>query len=269
MLNNHSVMATQVPIPLRTVVVGDDPFLCGELSSLLGKLGFYLPIVEGPRIHRPDLDHEVLKRAKAIALVHPRHLLIAGLPEPTCELFNRYFTSWERIADTSRLASDQPVLQWGRSQVGLAVLTALRDNKRLVFEDGAKAPDAPIGLNSKHVVLCETGHDLSQVIAANYAFSIDAGFGLIPTLSDDEAAALLEQLYRGKDLADIRKRLRDHVGTLPIAPGTSVTFVTAKVPWGFAFSEFPSTHLFRYPDLGRARHHARPTERTPDSAQRD
>jgi len=31
-----------------------------------------------------------------------------------------------------------------------------------------------------------------------------------------------------------------------------VTFVTAKLPWGIAFPDLRSTHLFRYPDLGIA-----------------
>src|SRR5580692_10342057 len=35
-----------------------------------------------------------------------------------------------------------------------------------------------------------------------------------------------------------------------IPPGGSITFVTRRLPYGFAFPEVPSTHLFAYPDLG-------------------
>jgi hypothetical protein len=43
-----------------------------------------------------------------------------------------------------------------------------------------------------------------------------------------------------------------------------VTFVTAKLPWGFAFPEVPSTHLFLYPNLGITLVHAIVAEQ-PDS----
>jgi len=41
-------------------------------------------------------------------------------------------------------------------------------------------------------------------------------------------------------------------GPLPLPPRGAVTFISRRIPWGFAFPEIPSTHLFRYPDLGIA-----------------
>ena len=47
--------------------------------------------------------------------------------------------------------------------------------------------------------------------------------------------------------------MRQHISdALPIQAGMLLTFVTRSIPWGIAFPEVPTTHLFRYPDLGIA-----------------
>jgi hypothetical protein len=142
-----------VPRVLRTVVVGDDPFLCGEISSVLAKPGSYLPILDGPRVYRPDLEHEVLRRAKAIALVRPQNVLFAGLPETTCNLFDSYFLGTKRIDTAADLGDDKPLLKWSRSHVGLGVFTALTNKKRITFADDTESSGIAAGLDSTHVVL--------------------------------------------------------------------------------------------------------------------
>lgn len=113
---------------------------------------------------------------------------------------------------------------------------------------------------SDHVVVCEEGEDLSQVIAANYAFALRAGLYLVPGADDEAAEELLEAFYRLHDaetapaeaLATLKAQLRERCGSIPIPPCGSLTFVTHKLPYGFAFPEAPSTHLFSYPELGIA-----------------
>jgi hypothetical protein len=69
------------------VLVGDDALLLAELTTLLAKRTAYLPILNGPRLQRPDREHEVIRRANAIAKVQPQSVIFAGLPEATCEMF--------------------------------------------------------------------------------------------------------------------------------------------------------------------------------------
>ena len=45
-------------------------------------------------------------------------------------------------------------------------------------------------------------------------------------------------------------KMRQLAGDIPIPPHGSITFVTSRLPYGFAFSAAPSTHLLTYPDLG-------------------
>jgi len=47
------------------------------------------------------------------------------------------------------------------------------------------------------------------------------------------------------------KELLDLCGSIPVPEGGSITFI-GKLPFGFAYPEHPTTHLFEYPDLGCA-----------------
>jgi hypothetical protein len=107
--------------------------------------------------------------------------------------------------------------------------------------------------------VCEEDKLLSQVIAANYAFSHGAGLLLIPSPNDAEVAHVSEAFYsapygeNGSNtdrLEVLAKSLRARLSTVPLAGVRLITFITSGVPWGFGFKELPTTHLFTYPDLG-------------------
>jgi hypothetical protein len=98
-----------VPKPQQTVLIGDDAHLLAELSAILARRRAYLPVLDGPRIHRPDLDHEVIRRNNAVALIKPEKFLLAGLPASICDLFAPYFHVAQRT------------LTWGRNRVGLGL----------------------------------------------------------------------------------------------------------------------------------------------------
>ena len=248
------------------MLIGDDAHLFAELSAILARKRAYLPVLDGPRIHRPDLDHEVIRRNNAVAFIQPERILLAGLPASTCDLFAPYFHHAQKVSSSAEVLAEFPSVQqratltWGKNRVGLGLLRALRNRQRLGFDD-TESPSEGVALDSRHVVLCEEGDEQAQVVAANYAFSIEAGLVLIPSFPTDEAEALLEDLYNlgynpavsaATFLPSLKEHLRSHVGALKLADNATITFVTAKLPWGFAFPEFPSTHLFLYPNLGIA-----------------
>jgi len=140
------------------------------------------------------------------------------------------------------------------------LLKALRASRNIVFTDNP-SPGDHANRKSAHLVVCEDGDDLAQVIAANYAFSLRADLCLIPEITDEFSEDLLERFYSLYDsrqmsasetLELLRSELQKLSGNLPIRRGESLTFVTRRLPYGFAFPEVPSTHLFKYPDLGIA-----------------
>ncbi|VWB42972.1 hypothetical protein BLA15816_01950 [Burkholderia lata] len=154
-------------------------------------------------------------------------------------------------------AARQP-LMWSTNAVGIGVLQALYEGRLIKFDDSAPTPSTTISGKSDHLVICEEGEPLSEVIAANYAFALGAGLHLIPEVDSIEADDILEAYYsiddNGSSQADTRQnllaRLRGLCGDLDFSKVGSVTFFTRRLPFGIAFPSCPSTHLFTYPDLG-------------------
>ena len=75
----------------------------------------------------------------------------------------------------------------------------------------------------------------------------------------DSETARLERFYSVSEnrtisttalLEGLKTELRARAGALPLPLSGAVTLVSRRIPWGFAFPELPSTHLFSYSDLG-------------------
>jgi hypothetical protein len=215
---------------------------------------------------RPDHASEVTRRNNAIARVQPNRTLLAGLPE---ECRNAMMAALPRnhakvVVDedvaaliVDRKIHENPPLQWGNGAIGLGLLQALYERRMIEFGDHASPTDS-IKPRSDHLVVCEAGETLSEVIAANYAYSMGAGLHLIAETDEAECKELLESYYGiyepGVDQEAVRNRLQKQLrglcGDFDIPHGGSLTFVTKRLPFGVAFPEVPSTHLFVYPDLG-------------------
>ena len=178
-------------------------------------------------------------------------------------LSERQDVSCRRIASSEEIdgyTKNADTLSWGQDRVGIGLLKALRSGQHIVFGDGP-SPYEWVCSKSTHMVVCEEGEELSQVIAANYAFALDAGLFLIPKVDEDQAHDLLERFYKVYDRdsgfapaeaqAQLSQELLALCGSLPIPDEGSITFI-GKLPFGFAYPEYPTTHLFEYPDLGCA-----------------
>lgn len=255
------------PKLLRTLVVGDNPKLLAQVSCLLAKKGSYLPIVDGPRLARQDYPAEVSIRGNAAASMKAKTVLFVGLPDETCSSFSRQVPA----SVSKRIASAEEVrqwpgmvrplkgepLSWGADNIAYGLLIALREQRSIVFGTHA-SPSLAVPTRSGHWVVCESGDEHAQVIAANYAYSLDAGLCLIPEVDRRNAEDLLETFYSLYELQEsvagaldrLQHRLRELTGPLPLTAMRSVTFITDRLPFGAAYPEFPSTHLPMYPQLG-------------------
>lgn len=255
------------PRLLRTLVVGDDPKLLAQISCLIARKGSYLPVVDGPRMTRPDYSAEVVVRGNAAARLMAKLVLFAGLPLEASALFSRQIPETvskriETVADVERMAKlTRPLkgkpLVWGRDRIGCGLLLALQQQRSIEFTD-APSPTAVVSGRSGHWVVCESGDDHAQVVAANYAYALDAGLCLIPEIERRQAEDILETFYSiyeleespGAALERLNGRLRRLVVGLPVGTVKSATFITNFLPLGAAFPEFPSSHLAMYPQLG-------------------
>lgn len=254
-------------------IFADDAKLAAQLSCVLSLPGVYLPVSDGPRMQRPDRDIEVLRRHNAAGRARAKVAFMAGLADHSFEALHRSLNSrravpCQRISSPGDISSVQRsprgqsggMLVWGTDRIGVGLLKALRAGQEIMFEETA-SPYEWVASKTGHMVVCEEGEELAQVIAANYAFALDAGLFLIPEVDKERAEDILESFYKLYDRdsgllpAEAQARLGQELlslcGSLPIPENGSITFI-GKLPFGFAYPEHPSTHLFEYPDLGCA-----------------
>ena len=255
----------------NTIIFADDPKLAAQVCCALAVPSTYLSVCDGPRLQRPDADAEVSRRHNAAARARAKAAYRVGLSDAS---FTAMKTSLQthrpvlchRISDVADIEKiprperkrKKGALIWGNDRIGIGLLKALRSGCDIVFGD-KPSPAEQVASRGTHLVVCEAGNELMQVIAANYAFAINAGLLIIPEVGGEYANELLEQFYSinapnsqrspQQSRQFLIERLSALCGPLPVPQGGSVTFV-GKLPFGFAFKDFPSTHLFDYPDLG-------------------
>ena len=255
----------------RAIVIGDDAKLLAQISSILAREKYYLPAIDGPRMKRPDADAEVIRRNNATARVRPSAIFLVGLDDSTWNEFKSYFPTKKcfQINNVREIRRKQhglkmrskKVLTWGSDRIGIGLLNALRTKREIEFtnENSPEGMIYPASSPSNHLVVCEEGNELAQVIAANYAYSIGADLCLVPVVPEEDADRIRETFYGLYDdrensptslLEQLRTELRQRASTIPEKQYQMRTFISKELPWGFAFSEVPSSHLFIYPDLG-------------------
>jgi hypothetical protein len=259
------------PPLIPAVIIADDARLAARVSCLRARSGQYLSLMDGPRLGRPDRRAEVIRRNNATARVGPDELLLVGLSDESVQEIRNGFSPGlvSKIAPVANVDDLQPLAQvkrrhdsmplpWGHDRIGIGLLKALRLRREISFDDSF-SPVEDVPTISGHLVVCEDGDDMAQVIAANYAHALGAGLSLIPEVAEQISEQILDDFYTVYDrpgvsvteaLAQLKDQLRALCGDIPVPDKGSITFITARLPCGFAFPEVPSTHLFRYPDLG-------------------
>jgi hypothetical protein len=250
-------------------IFADDARLAAHLSCALSTPGVYLAVCDGPRMQRPDNQFEVLRRHNAMGRARSGVAFMAGLSDEAFDALARSLNSRRTVpchrisspVDVAPLApqgGSREVLTWGQDRIGVGLLKALRAGQNIIFED-RPSPHDWVASRNGHLVVCEEGEEISQVIAANYAYALDAGLFLIPKVDGDQAEDILEGFYKFNDRdsgytpaeaqSHLTQELLNLCGSIPVPEAGSITFI-GKLPFGFAYPEHPSTHLFEYPDLG-------------------
>jgi hypothetical protein len=250
------------------MVITDDAQLAARMSCALAAPGQYVPILEGPRMTRSDREAEAIRLNNALGRGKAETVFLAGMPAETAAFLAANFAprlrpmlrqiqSVKEIDHMHESRQKEP-LQWGREHIGPGLLKALRARSDIHFNDGP-SPRDPVASKASHLVACEEGNDIAQVIAANYAYALGAGLCLIPKVDETVRDELMEQFYAVYDkryapltelLGQLKREILALCGPLPIPVGGSITFVTSGLPFGFGVSNVPSTHIFSYPSMG-------------------
>lgn len=260
-------MRLKCPTLSTSAIVSDNPELAAALSSALASRNTYVPVLDGPRLARSDRESEVIRRIASLARAGTKLTLLAGLSDEAQQaMVDKLPVNSAKkveVENVSGLSIDpkrveRPRLIWGRDRIGLGLLTALYSGQLIEFADTV-SPRTAVPSKSGHLVICEAHEPLSEVIAANYAYSLNAGLHIFEETDRIECDALLEAFYSidapgvnaKATRARLSKRMRELVGAVNLPANGSLTFIARQLPIGVAFSELPGTHLFTYPDLGR------------------
>lgn len=258
-----------VPKLPSLLIISDDAKLAAQISSIYARKGHYISVVDCPRLTRHDANNEVIRRTNLAARYKPKSILLAA---PSDEVKSKFQSSLpEKKLDFISSIEDLKTIkippqswpeakfEWGNNDIGLGLLQALINGQEIVFTDKTMEREV-VGPELEHLVVCEDGDELAQVIAANYAYAIGAGMCIISEVSDEDAEEICEAFYSSSEsaisqterLEYLRDRLRKLSGNIPLDGKRLLTFVSRKTPIGFAYPQVPTTHIFSYPDMGIA-----------------
>ena len=256
-----------IPPIEKVAIVGDKPRLVAEIASFFIRPRRYLPVLDGPRMTRPDWNNEVIRRSNALLMAQSRRVVLADLPVDQTQHLSRKWPDGTFISVTSAKEAEVALkgwvkgpsekMAWGSDNLGVGLLIARRSKKYLQTDSGASPPTSFICGGAHLLIACEAGDELAQITASNLAFTTDASFVVLPQLTDEERDEWLEEMYAlgsGGDVsgrfAVICKRVRHRLPTIEFEKFKQILFVTNGFPWGVAVPACATTHMFSYPALG-------------------
>lgn len=241
------------------ICIADDRNLAVMISSYFSQLGRYFCVFESPRMSRPDVINEVIGITNTLAKLQPDVIVFAGLSQDATGLLKSRLPV-ERIievhtpVDIQKLATfkpNRPALRCSVSLLAEGLVVCAREGKMLEISETGEHLTADSGKRPL-LVVCERCNPVVEVIAANYATSIDADFRLIeaPDRKDaEDLQRLLANLYdleitaREEVFRYVAKRISQSLIDIRFENRAAVTFVTTGIPYGVIITNVPSTHL--------------------------
>ena len=257
-----------IPRVSKTVCITDNLEIATNFSLLNNKKKQYLPIIEGPRIVRPDASNEAIKINNALAQVQPNKIIYGKLENEATELLNRRFAkqlvrevnSLPKLSQESnkKLSSLKGELKWGFKNLGVGLLKALKQGKSLVLDENLEQTTNFFRGNSRLLIVAEDRADITSIIIANYAFAFDASLLFINSPTRNFIDNLNDQFFRiyepgiivNEELTKLKRRIIDLMPEIDLSEFYCITFFTGGIPYGYAYSELPTSHIYNFPMLG-------------------
>ena len=260
---------TAIPTFEKVTIIGDKPTLLAEIASLFTRPQRYLPVLDGPRMSRPDWSNEVIRRRNALVMAQSQRVVLADMAIDANEHLSRgwphgtFFplnSAYEAIIHLKGwIKTSKGTMPWGSNNLGVGLLLARR-SKKILQTTEETSPSTSFVAGSTHLLIaCEAGEELAHVTASNLAFATEASFLMFPQLVKDEHDTWLEEIYAIESggnvsgrFAVIRDRARRWLPDFEFTKYKQILFITNGFPWGIALPECATTHMFSYPDFGRS-----------------
>ncbi len=256
--------------------ITDNPIFGAVISSYFNEDNRYFSLLEAPRLARPDASNEMMRRTNLMARIQPQVIILADVSDEIVLAFTKYvpIRKMLRIKTLGEIDSilketfgfeDLEKLPCKPSEVAIGLLTAKSQKKHLLIAD--KAPTIALltkkqSASKRHLVVIDDNRWISPIIAANYAFSINADLQFFPEKNEEEIEIVYDDISnarchqksaRGSEasrsLMSQQLTYESYFHTNKI-DAAFVTFITRGIPYGYFFPDVPSSHLFSYPDLG-------------------
>lgn len=272
----HSFSAHAVPHMTRIALVASDPALSALVLSRLARVGEYLPVLESPRLQRPDSPLELARLLHAIELIDPsevvlvgrdrklRAILSANMGSRTLHRVGSFRTCQARLLHLLNADPESAVVTTCRaSDLALGLLRARVESAWLEFDETSPPMVAHqmIGRDQGHVVWLDDRRPVAQLLAAEYAYATNAELRLLPQRSAADVRVALDAIsalaprssesQRRSASSLVARTSEATIALLGAPPSKFGTFITTGYPYGYFLGSVPTTHLFSHPHLGQ------------------
>ena len=272
------------PIEKRWVGIATDTHaeLAGAVSSWLSAEGVYFALFEFPSMASPrsamvdfTADGAFMqlqgRRAtnwitNALAGIRPQTILLIGLTDAQKSYLSPLWPaellieidSGDQILDRLPPRSKAAPLLCRRSEIGPGLLRAKSLGVALVCEESAAhVGGTQNGGGGGGIVLIESDGGICDLIAVNYAFSIQADVVFVSAIERRKLEALPRQIEAwSRDRSspafrEVRREITGRIKDIDFSQYDFATFFTAGLPYGLVLKNtLPCTHVLRGPWLG-------------------
>jgi hypothetical protein len=209
-----AVLMLTVPSFENSILVTDAPILAARVSALFVRPGRYLPVMDGPRMSRPDANNEVVRRRNAMVMTGARLVLMGGVSSSAvramrpgwddCTISDEYGDHVHALRGIVKRPID--AMRWGQDNLGVGLYQARLARKEFL-PDLDTSPSLDVVEAGTHLlVACERGDLLAEVVASNLAFACGASFMVFSELPERDREDWLEEIYALGEGGDLTGR---------------------------------------------------------------
>ncbi len=250
------------------IIVAGDRVTAAVLSSRIGALGSYVPVLEPPRLERLDFTAELQRCINLFRQIRGRTMVQAALPDAVSRELNKHLSpSRVEVVSESEARSyeiaqyaNREKLECAPTHILAGLFNALRTERILTIASQAVGFDPDNAFESDHLVVVEDSSYIGSVVAVNYAALVGAHLAVIPAVGKKESDSAFDLLRQFDDAIDpmakqdlvveLMRQIDRHTVPLGIDQYSNCTFFTMGMPYGLRPSRASIAHVPIYPDCG-------------------
>jgi hypothetical protein len=192
----------------ETLCIAGNPIVAAVISSYFNEEGQYFCVLEPPRMGRPDYSDEITRRNNVAAILKPQRIILAELEEkaflglqrcfpPEMTTIIRSLSELEDGLGEIKTSHFDGEIFCNPKEISYGLLLAKTLKMKLTVDVSAPFLEEKfreLFYRSDHLIAVEDSDDFAPIIAANYAFSLNANLKLIPKVTDQDVDKVYNEL---------------------------------------------------------------------------